>query len=127
LESPDKKVSLVRREDPKVEGKTLNDYFNQWMKYRLDDGTVDYSFVKDNWFVICRVNSLGYEFYAKFYLFPPTIPGEESIGTILCLLPIRTPHERALIPSSRKLCTILIQIYPEPKTNRIAGGGSWRD
>jgi hypothetical protein len=78
FESPDKEVSLVIREHPAEEGKTLNEYFTLWMKDRLEGGTVGYSLTKENWFVISGVNSLGYEFYEKFYLFPPTIPGEVS-------------------------------------------------
>ena len=90
FESPDKKVSLVISEHPEAEGKTLNEYFNQWMKDRLDDGTVDYSLVKDNWFVLSGVNSLGYEFYTKFYLFPPNFSGEE--GNWYIFLTFAYPH-----------------------------------
>jgi hypothetical protein len=76
FESPDQEVSLVIEEHPEVEGKTLNDYFHQRMKDRHGGGTVDYSIMKENWFVVSGMNSLGYEFYEKFYLFPPTLPGE---------------------------------------------------
>lgn len=69
FESKDGNVSLVISTHW-TNGITLQQRFNVEMDSRVKEGaTVNYSVMKDNWFVVSGTNSLGFEFYTKWVSF----------------------------------------------------------
>jgi hypothetical protein len=48
----------------------LRDYFGRKIAERTEEpATINYTCLKDNWFVVSGTNSLGFEFYTKFWLY----------------------------------------------------------
>jgi hypothetical protein len=76
--SKEREVTLYLEFHPVSEPKSLEQFFNEKLENRTTGGDhIGYVLTKDNWFVISGVNTQGYEFYEKFFLFTPTT-GEDS-------------------------------------------------
>jgi hypothetical protein len=71
FESEDKSVSLsvyTHPLDPKSELQTLHAFFEAEVTGRTDEkAIINYTFIKDNWFVVSGTNFKGFEFYMKFW------------------------------------------------------------
>jgi|GEM_PF-888060 hypothetical protein len=70
FQSADGKVELYIESHPAAPDDSLETFFNTKIQNRTTGGDrVQYSLVKDNWYVISGVNTKGFEFYEKFYYF----------------------------------------------------------
>jgi hypothetical protein len=71
FESKDGKVGLYVETHANPPGKNLRDFFNEEFTNRTQGGDkINYTLVKENWYVISGTNSKGFEFYKKFFVFP---------------------------------------------------------
>jgi hypothetical protein len=76
FESKDGNVSLVISTHW-TNGITLQQRFSDEIDSRIKEGAnVNYSVIKDNWFVVSGTNSLGFEFYTKLVVFGDVKTGE---------------------------------------------------
>jgi len=70
FQSADGKVELYVESHPTAPDDSLEQFFNTKIQSRTSGGDrVQYSLVKNNWYVISGVNVKGFEFYEKFYYF----------------------------------------------------------
>src|SRR5271165_929279 len=68
--SPDKKVTLEISTHPNSLQKHLQDFFHEDVARRTEGGDeINYSVLKNGWFVVSGTNAKGFEFYEKFFLF----------------------------------------------------------
>jgi hypothetical protein len=71
FESEDKSVSLsvyTHPLDPENELQTLHAFFEAEVTGRTDEkDVVNYTFIKDNWYVVSGTNFKGFEFYTKLW------------------------------------------------------------
>ena len=68
--SPDKKVTLEISTHPNSLQKRLQDFFHEDVARRTEGGDeINYSVLKNGWFVVSRTNAKRFEFYEKFFLF----------------------------------------------------------
>jgi hypothetical protein len=66
----DGKVDLYIESHPILEGKSLEQFFNEKLANRTSGGDhIGYTLTKNNWYVISGVNVKGFEFYEKFFVF----------------------------------------------------------
>jgi hypothetical protein len=73
FESEDKSVSLsvyTHPLDAEDELQTLHAFFEAEVTGRTDEkDVINYTFIKDNWFVVSGTNLKGFEFYTKLWRF----------------------------------------------------------
>jgi hypothetical protein len=71
FESEDKSVSLsvyTHPLDPENELQTLHAFFEAEVTGRTDEkDVINYTFIKDNWYVVSGTNFKGFEFYTKLW------------------------------------------------------------
>jgi hypothetical protein len=71
FESEDKSVSLsvyTHPLDPENDLQTLHAFFEAEVTGRTDEkDIINYTFIKDNWFVVSGTNFKGFEFYTKLW------------------------------------------------------------
>jgi hypothetical protein len=85
--SKDGKVSLVIATHW-TNGFTLQQRFRDEIDSRLKEGaSLNYSVIKDNWFVVSGTNSLGFEFYTKLVVFGDANRGETRYITFTFAYP----------------------------------------
>jgi hypothetical protein len=69
--SDDKQVTFTVDTHANSMGKTIAKFFNDELVERTQGGDhVNYSVLKTDWYVISGTNSLGFEFYEKFFALP---------------------------------------------------------
>jgi hypothetical protein len=70
IESKDGKVGIYITESHMEENQTIQDRFNTEFTEQTQGGdSINYSVIKNNWFVITGTNAKGFEFYSKFFAF----------------------------------------------------------
>jgi hypothetical protein len=68
FESKDESVSLRVYTLPLGGNEPLHVFFKEKITERTDEkAVINYTFIKDSWFVVSGTNSLGFEFYTKFW------------------------------------------------------------
>jgi hypothetical protein len=68
--SSDGSVELYLEFRPLEDSETLNSFFGDEVSRRTQGGdNVQYTFQKDNWFVITGTNAKGFDYYTKAYFF----------------------------------------------------------
>jgi hypothetical protein len=68
--SPDRKVTFTVYTHPRAPEMSLQESFQDDVSRRTKgNDRVNYSIIKDNWFVVSGTNSQGFEFYEKFFMF----------------------------------------------------------
>jgi hypothetical protein len=104
FESKDGNVSLVISTHW-TNGITLQQRFSDEIDSRIKEGaTINYSVIKDNWFVVSGSNSLGFEFYAKFIVFGDLNRGEARYITFTFAYPTsqRAIYDAAVTKMARE-------------------------
>jgi hypothetical protein len=72
-----------------INGATLHQRFSDEIDSRTKEGAnINYSVIKDNWFVVSGTNSLGFEFYTKLVVFGDINSGQ----TRYIYFYVRLPH-----------------------------------
>jgi hypothetical protein len=87
FESKDRTVSLVISTHW-MNDLTLQERFSDAIDSRTKEGaSINYSVIKDNWFVVSGINSLGFEFYTKLVVFGGVNSGQTRYITFTFAYP----------------------------------------
>lgn len=104
FQSKDGNISLVISTHW-TNGRTPQEFFNDEVSARQKEGAlINYSVLKDNWFVVSGTNSLGFEYYTKCVVFGDEATGQARYVEFTFAYPTsqRSVYDRAVTKMSRE-------------------------
>jgi hypothetical protein len=104
FQSKDGNVSLVISTHW-TNGRTPQEFFNDEVSARQKEGAlINYSVLKDNWFVVSGTNSLGFEYYTRLIVLGDRATGQSRYVEFTFAYPTsqRSIYDRAVTKMSRE-------------------------